>query len=149
MSILDRFKLDGKTALVTGARRGIGRAMAAALAEAGADIIGASKSLEPEGSEVEKIVRATGRNFRGYQCDFASREAVHGFVSQLGADGVVDESAVGAIQDKPRAFTEPLFRQLDGLMMNEHRHVLLGAQAYHFPQRGFVDGVRILVWDTV
>ena len=40
--ILDRFRLDGKTALVTGARRGIGRAMAVALAEAGADIVGTS-----------------------------------------------------------------------------------------------------------
>ena len=44
MSVLDLFKLDGKTALVTGARRGIGKAMAVALAEAGADIIGVSKS---------------------------------------------------------------------------------------------------------
>lgn len=104
MSILDRFKLDGKTALVTGARRGIGRAMAAALAEAGADIVGVSKSLEPQGSEVEKMVRAAGRKFRACQCDFASREAVHGFVSQLGADGVEVDILVnnaGTIRRQP------------------------------------------------
>ena len=39
MNVMESFRLDGKTALVTGARRGIGRAMANALAEAGADII--------------------------------------------------------------------------------------------------------------
>ncbi|MFT4735557.1 MAG: 2-deoxy-D-gluconate 3-dehydrogenase, partial [Arcticibacterium sp.] len=40
MSVLDKFRLDGKVALVTGCKRGIGKAMAIGLAEAGADIIG-------------------------------------------------------------------------------------------------------------
>ncbi len=39
MPILDQFKLDGQTALVTGCKRGIDKAMTIALAEAGADII--------------------------------------------------------------------------------------------------------------
>lgn len=51
MSILDRFKLDGQTALVTGCKSGIGKVIAVALAEAGADIIGVSATLEPEGSQ--------------------------------------------------------------------------------------------------
>ena len=58
MNILDSFRLDGKVALVTGARRGIGRAMAAALAQAGADIIAVSASLESSGSDIEQDVRA-------------------------------------------------------------------------------------------
>ena len=50
MSILDDFQLNGKVALVTGCRRGIGKSMAVGLAEAGADIIGVSRNLEPNGS---------------------------------------------------------------------------------------------------
>jgi 2-deoxy-D-gluconate 3-dehydrogenase len=50
VTILDKFNLSGKTALVTGARRGIGKAMAMALAEAGADIVATSAGMEPENS---------------------------------------------------------------------------------------------------
>ncbi|MFF4253767.1 SDR family oxidoreductase [Streptomyces sp. NPDC001663] len=70
------FDLTGKLAVVTGARRGIGRAMARALAEAGADIIGVSASLEETGSAVEKDVLATGRTFEAIRTDFADPEAV-------------------------------------------------------------------------
>ena len=75
MSTLDLFKLDGKVALVTGCKRGIGKAMALALAEAGADIVGVSASLELAGSEIENEISALGRNFRAYQCDFSDRQA--------------------------------------------------------------------------
>ena len=59
--------------------------MAIGLAEAGADIAGVSQSLEPE-STVEKEVRATGRKFRGYSCDFAHRENLQILVRQVKAD---------------------------------------------------------------
>ena len=58
MNTLDLFRLDGKTALVTGCKRGIGKAMALALAEAGADILGVSASLEASGSDIEQEVTA-------------------------------------------------------------------------------------------
>lgn len=83
MSVLELFRLDGKTALVTGARRGIGKAMAISLAEAGADIIGVSASLEAAGSEVEQAVTSLGRKFTAYQCDFADRKAVHAFIEKV------------------------------------------------------------------
>lgn len=86
MSVMTSFDLSGKTALVTGAKRGIGRGMAKALAEAGADIIGVSASLETSGSDVEGDVLAAGRSFRGYQCDFADRKAVTAFAAQVLAD---------------------------------------------------------------
>ena len=81
--ILDQFKLNGKTALVTGCKRGIGKAMAEALADAGADIIGVSATLEESGSDVERSVTALGRNFRGYACDLADRKALYGFIERV------------------------------------------------------------------
>ncbi len=86
MNILEQFRLDGKIALVTGCRRGIGRGFALALAEAGADIIGVSVSLQPSGSEIEEEVRTRGRSFKGYQCDFADREALYDFIAQVKED---------------------------------------------------------------
>jgi 2-dehydro-3-deoxy-D-gluconate 5-dehydrogenase len=80
MSVLDRFKLNGKTALVTGARRGIGKAMALALAEAGADIVGSSVNLEPAASEIQREVEALGRRFWGWACDLSDRAAVYEFI---------------------------------------------------------------------
>ncbi|WP_235298169.1 SDR family oxidoreductase [Portibacter marinus] len=83
--MLDKFSLEGKTALVTGCKRGIGKAMAEALAEAGADIIGVSASLKP-GSAVEKAVQDRGRTFKSYQCDFSNREALYQFIKAVKAD---------------------------------------------------------------
>jgi 2-deoxy-D-gluconate 3-dehydrogenase len=70
------FDLSGKLAVVTGARRGIGRRMALALAEAGADIIGVSANLEPAGSEIGKGVTALGRSFEAIRTDLADAQAV-------------------------------------------------------------------------
>jgi 2-deoxy-D-gluconate 3-dehydrogenase len=78
------FDLAGKTALVTGCRRGIGRAAARGLAAAGADIVGVSAALEPDGGEVGADVRACGRTFLGFRCDFADRDSVHRLVADLG-----------------------------------------------------------------
>ena len=86
MNVLEKFSLTGKTALVTGCKRGIGKAMAVALAQAGADIVGVSASLEAAGSLVEKEVRALGRTFRGYSCNFGDRRSLLGFIAAVKAD---------------------------------------------------------------
>ncbi len=74
------FDLTGRLAAVTGASRGIGAAVAVALARAGADVIGIS-TLGP-GSDVAAAVTATGRQFTSLACDLADRSAVQ----ELGAD---------------------------------------------------------------
>ena len=79
--ILDRFKLDGKTALVTGARRGIGKAGAIALAEAGADIVAVSRTGQMD--ELAQQVTALGRKFRSYACDFSDRKALYTFIAEV------------------------------------------------------------------
>ena len=106
MHTFDMFKLDAKTALVTGCRRGMGKAMAIALAEAGADIVGVSARLEPTGSAVEQAVLATGRRFRGYACDFADRRALYAFIEQVNHDFPTIDILVnnaGTIFRKPAA----------------------------------------------
>ncbi|MBV7534028.1 2-dehydro-3-deoxy-D-gluconate 5-dehydrogenase KduD [Chitinophaga sp. sic0106] len=100
------FELNGKVALVTGCKRGIGMAMAVALAKAGADIIGVSASLELSGSEVEKAVTALGRRFKAYQCDFADRDSLYAFIRQVQKDEPVIDILVnnaGTIMRKPAA----------------------------------------------
>ncbi|MFW5864308.1 MAG: SDR family NAD(P)-dependent oxidoreductase [bacterium] len=106
MNVKEMFDLTGKTALVTGCRRGIGYAMAVALAEAGADIIGVSASLEAEGSDIEKKVQALGRKFKGYGCDFSDREALYRFIEQVKTDSPQIDILVnnaGTILRKPAA----------------------------------------------
>lgn len=103
--ILDYFRLDGKLAVVTGATRGIGRSIAVALAEAGADIVGVSRTLSP-GSEIEREVIARGRKFHGYACDFAQRDAVRTLAATLTADFPVIDILInnaGTILRKPAA----------------------------------------------
>jgi 2-deoxy-D-gluconate 3-dehydrogenase len=86
MGILDQFSLKGKTALVTGCNKGIGRGMALGLAEAGADIIGVSATLELSGSKIEKEVTGLGRKFKAYQADFSIRESVYAFIKKAQAE---------------------------------------------------------------
>ncbi|GAB4094003.1 Rossmann-fold NAD(P)-binding domain-containing protein [Flaviaesturariibacter terrae] len=97
--------LAGKTALVTGCSRGIGQAMAIALAEVGADVIGVSHSLAA-GSATEAAVRATGRNFTAYAADLGNRAALYGFLETLRANHPVIDILVnnaGSIKRYPAA----------------------------------------------
>jgi 2-deoxy-D-gluconate 3-dehydrogenase len=100
------FDLSGKVALVTGCNRGIGKAMALALADAGADIIGVSANLALSGSEVEKEVTALGRKFKAYQCDFGNRISLEAFTKLVLADNAKIDILVnnaGTIMRKPAA----------------------------------------------
>ena len=106
MSVLDTFRLDGKTALVTGCKRGIGFGMARALAEAGADIIGVSANMQASGSDIEQAVTGLGRRFSAYRCNFADRQAVRAFADQVKADHPQIDILVnnaGTIKRKPAA----------------------------------------------
>jgi 2-dehydro-3-deoxy-D-gluconate 5-dehydrogenase len=87
--MLDLFSLEGKTALVTGASRGLGRGMAVALAEAGAGVICASS--RPGGAaETAASCRALGGSVSEVHADLGSSSDVERMLSEVDAMGPVD-----------------------------------------------------------
>jgi len=79
------FSLGGRLAVITGARRGIGLAIAAAFAAAGADVVGVSAALEPDGGEAQRCVEAHGRRFWSMPADLSDRTAVTTLLERLRA----------------------------------------------------------------
>lgn len=79
------FSLKNKTALVTGCSKGIGKAIAIGLAEAGADIIGVSSSLSMNDDVVQEVM-ALGRSFKAYRADFSDRNSVYAFLEKVIAE---------------------------------------------------------------
>ncbi|MDD3516604.1 MAG: SDR family NAD(P)-dependent oxidoreductase, partial [Synergistaceae bacterium] len=77
--ILDSFRLDGKVAVVTGARKGLGFGIAEGLAEAGADIVGVGPLPMPE---TEKAVTSLGRKFLYVEADLTSQERIPDIVAE-------------------------------------------------------------------
>ncbi|BDO42992.1 SDR family oxidoreductase [Cellulomonas sp. NTE-D12] len=98
------FDLSGRLAVVTGASRGIGMAMAEALAQAGADVIGVSATMPGSGSAVAAAVAAHGRSFEARAVDFADRAAVVALGAELAerAPDVLVNNA-GTIERAPAA----------------------------------------------
>ena len=105
INIFELFNLTGKTALVTGCNKGIGKAIAAGLAEAGADIIGVSASLEAEGSEISRLVMDSGRKFYAYQADLSDRNSLYRFIEAVNTTHTIDIliNNAGTILRKPAA----------------------------------------------
>ena len=83
MTVLDRFRLDGRRALVTGGARGLGRTMAQALAEVGADVAVASRTLEDCRTAAEDIARTTGRRGAAFAVDLNRSEEIARLVREV------------------------------------------------------------------
>lgn len=98
------FGLTGRLAVVTGASRGIGLAIAEALASAGADVVGVSHDL-PEGeSDVRSVVEGLGREFTPLRADFSAREQVAALAADLaGRDVDILVNNGGTIRRTPAA----------------------------------------------
>jgi NAD(P)-dependent dehydrogenase (short-subunit alcohol dehydrogenase family) len=91
MNVLDRFRLDGKIALVTGGARGLGREIATALAQAGADIALAGRTKETCEAAATEMAAATGRRVRGFCADVTVAVDVDRLMTEIEADlGPVD-----------------------------------------------------------
>ena len=91
MSVLDRFQLTDRVAIVTGGNRGLGKEMAKALAEAGAQVAIVSRKVEEAQAVAAAIQSETGNTCRGYGCDMTMPEQVDPMAQQVLADfGHVD-----------------------------------------------------------
>jgi NAD(P)-dependent dehydrogenase (short-subunit alcohol dehydrogenase family) len=107
MSILDRFRLDGKTAIVTGASSGLGVAFATGLAEAGADIAICARRVEKL-EQTRERVEALGRRCVAVQADVANPDdcerVVAETVEQLGGvDVLINNAGIGTGRARRRA----------------------------------------------
>jgi 2-dehydro-3-deoxy-D-gluconate 5-dehydrogenase len=78
--ILDNFRIDGKVALVTGGSKGIGGAIALALAEAGADVAVVSRQGNPE---IEKAIGKTGKKVFHYPANLTQRQETRGVLPAI------------------------------------------------------------------
>jgi NAD(P)-dependent dehydrogenase (short-subunit alcohol dehydrogenase family) len=83
MSILDRFHLNNRVAIVTGGNRGLGKAMARSLAEAGAKVALTSRSAEQAQVAAEEIQELTGQQVHGYRCEVTNPDEVNRLVEQV------------------------------------------------------------------
>jgi len=114
------FRLDGRIALVTGAGRGIGRACAVALAEAGAEVWLAARTK----SELEEAARAAGG--KPVVCDVTDSKALRTVIAGLpGLDILVNNAG----SNIPEPFVEVSEEHLDRLMGLNVRAAFLAAQA--------------------
>ena len=122
MTVLDRFKLDGKVAIVTGASSGLGVAFAKALAEAGADVALGARRVEKL-EQTRELVEGTGRKAIAVATDVSKPEdcqaLVDATVDQLGrVDILVNNAGVGtaypATRETPEQFREVIDINLNG-----------------------------------
>ncbi len=107
MGVLDRLRLDGKLIIMTGAGRGLGRAMARELAEAGADLVAAARTVA-QIEETAAMVRATGRRCLAVPVDITDSGSVQAMVAaslaEFGRIDVLVNNAGGA----SRGWNKPL-----------------------------------------
>jgi NAD(P)-dependent dehydrogenase (short-subunit alcohol dehydrogenase family) len=125
LTVTDRFRLDGRTALVTGAGRGIGRACAIALAQAGAEVWLIARTRD-EIEQASAEIRAAGGKAHAMACDVLSSAEVKKVVRAMPLLDVLVNNAGSNI---PEPFVEVSEAHLDRLLDLNVRAAFLVAQA--------------------
>ncbi len=138
MSILDKFRLDGKVALVTGGNRGLGRQMAQSLAEAGAQVAVVSRKPDEAKAAADEIAQATGQTCRGYGCDVSDPAQVQALASQtiqdFGQVNILVNNAGINIRGPIEDLTLEQFQQVQDINVTGP-WLVCRAFATHFKQR--------------
>lgn len=135
MKVLDRFDLSGQTAVVTGSTRGLGRAFAQALSEAGANVVVVGRNAS-EAEAVSADLRAQGARSIGVAADVTSREDIERLLERTAeefdrADILVNNAGVcihkPAIDVTDREWRHVMDVNVDGLWMSSQvfgRHMI-------------------------
>jgi NAD(P)-dependent dehydrogenase (short-subunit alcohol dehydrogenase family) len=116
MGMLERFRMDGKVAVITGGGQGLGRVMAAALAEAGARVVVASRTASQVQAVAAELQAAYGPQCRGYACDVTIPQQVEALIAQVMAD-------FGQIDALINAAGINIRRPIEQLSLDEFRQV--------------------------
>jgi len=114
MAAVDRFDLTGRRAIVTGGSRGLGRSMAQAFAEQGAEVILASRKVDACVAAAAEIEAATGRPAHGMRCHVGEWDEVTAFVDEVyerfdGIDVLVNNAGMSPLYDSVGEVTEALW----------------------------------------
>ena len=115
--VLSKFNLEGKVAIVTGSGRGLGKAMAVSLAEAGADVVVTARSFE-QVRETSQEVEKLGRKCLAVKTDVTSKEDVDALIrktlDQFGSiDILINNVGMAIVKDLMNTSPEEWQKQID------------------------------------
>ena len=127
---MSRFSLNGKCAAVTGGSRGIGRAIALGLAEAGADVLITYREKKAEADTVVKAIEAKNRRAKAVQMDVTDRASVEAAVRDAEGFGAISILVNNAGINKPTDFDQISDADWDGILATNLKGPFMTAQAF-------------------